>query len=153
MLTLGEDSYITLTDALTYFDRRLHSDAWTTASDADREKALRAATTLIDLCDFKGQRTTASQPLAWPRRYVFDREGCLVPADAPPAAIKHAACEMAIHVLSRDPAQAGAGITRKLVGDLQVDYSAAQPDPLPALARRLLSSYLLDSANTARLVP
>lgn len=153
MLALGEDTYITLDDAQAYFAQRLHADAWTAATDADREKALRTATTLLDLNDFKGQRTARSQPLAWPRRYIVGPDGCIEPADLLPAAIKSATCEMAIHVLRRDPAQANPTVTRRAVGDLQVDYAASQPDLLPTLVRRLLSPYLLDGANIARLIP
>lgn len=41
-------------EATDYFAQRLHETAWTNASDTDREKALVAATQIIDGLNFKG---------------------------------------------------------------------------------------------------
>ena len=48
--------YGTLDEANDYFAKRLHEFAWSAASMADREKALIAATRLIDDLNFKGYR-------------------------------------------------------------------------------------------------
>jgi hypothetical protein len=153
-LTPGEDTYISTEDAQTYFDGRLYSTTWTAASPEDKERALRAATSLIDQCDFKGNRTSSAQPLKWPRRYVADDEGRMLPSDLIPDPVKHAVCELAIYLLANDPAQQSAStVTHRVVGDLEVTYSAAQPDTLPPLVRRLLSPFLIVGANTAQLIP
>ena len=50
--------YGTLTEANTYFDERLHADAWTDAVSADREKAMNQARISIDNLNFKGVKST-----------------------------------------------------------------------------------------------
>jgi hypothetical protein len=46
--------YGTVTGADTYFDERLHTDAWDTVSSAVKLKALKQATRIIDNLNFKG---------------------------------------------------------------------------------------------------
>ncbi|KPK52069.1 MAG: hypothetical protein AMS22_09840 [Thiotrichales bacterium SG8_50] len=50
--------YGTITEANEYFSYRLHEEAWSDASTADREKALIRATAIIDALNFKGQKAT-----------------------------------------------------------------------------------------------
>jgi hypothetical protein len=56
--------YGTPEEAATYFANRLYEEAWTAATDADRERALIAATRIIDTLNFKG---TANGDLEFPR--------------------------------------------------------------------------------------
>lgn len=76
-----------IAEAQSYFDQRLHEFAWSAASVADREKALIAATRLVDGLNYKGyknavyllleatpdatveavQAAEATQPLEFPR--------------------------------------------------------------------------------------
>jgi hypothetical protein len=76
-----------IAEAGEYFAQRLHETAWTSASDADREKALIAARGIIDALNYKGSKASvytllqanslasqdeiraaeASQPLEFPR--------------------------------------------------------------------------------------
>jgi hypothetical protein len=48
--------YGTLSEAQDYFDARLHEYAWSEADPADRPKALRAATIILDTLNYKGQK-------------------------------------------------------------------------------------------------
>lgn len=50
--------YGTLADANTYFDARLHEQAWADSSAEDRPKALWAATMIIDALNYKGEKNT-----------------------------------------------------------------------------------------------
>ena len=50
--------YGTLVAAAEYFDNRLFSDAWDDASTTNRQKALIAATRIIDALNFKGDKAT-----------------------------------------------------------------------------------------------
>ena len=88
MPTLGTDSYADLIFAEDYFLRKMHTQPWDQANDAQRSKALFEASIRIDRLNFKGCRTSATQPLAWPR----DSES--VPDD-----IKIASCELAMALL------------------------------------------------------
>jgi hypothetical protein len=49
-------AYVTLSEAQTYFDGRLHETAWSQASGTDRSKSLDAATQIIDALNFKGYK-------------------------------------------------------------------------------------------------
>lgn len=50
--------YGSLADANTYFDARLHEQAWANSSAEDRPKALWAATMIIDALNYKGEKNT-----------------------------------------------------------------------------------------------
>jgi hypothetical protein len=50
--------YGTLSEANDYFDHRLHEEAWSGADTELREKALWAATQIIDTLNFKGNKAT-----------------------------------------------------------------------------------------------
>jgi len=101
-------------EATAYFAQRLHETAWSSASDDDREKALIAATQIIDGLNFKGckhsvytlldansaadasdiQAAEASQALEFPRG--ADTEA--------PEAIRRACYEIAYALLDgKDP--------------------------------------------------
>jgi hypothetical protein len=153
MITIGEDTFVSLEYANAYFARRPYSSAWTTATEEARENALIAAARHLDVLDWEGFRTSKAQPLSWPRRYVLDHEGELVPADFIPPRLAQAQCELAILSLAKDLTTIEPGIRRKRVGDLEVEYESAMPDVLPAHVRRLVSSLMRDqSPHSARLI-
>lgn len=52
----GDTAAQRIAEATEYFAQRLHETAWTAASDANREKALIAATQIIDGLNFKGYK-------------------------------------------------------------------------------------------------
>lgn len=55
---INSDYYGTLQEAQDYFDGRLHETAWSNAKAADRPKALRSATRIINTLNFKGHKAT-----------------------------------------------------------------------------------------------
>ena len=57
-MAISSEYYGTLEEAQAYFEGRLHETAWSEATPADRPKALRAATRIIDTLNFKGRRAT-----------------------------------------------------------------------------------------------
>lgn len=56
--------YVSMSEAQTYFDDRLHETAWSEASPADRQKSLIAATRIIDRLNFKGYKKPVYDLLA-----------------------------------------------------------------------------------------
>jgi hypothetical protein len=66
-LTVGTDSYISVTDADTYFSGVLYPDPWTTTDNATKEKALRLATRRIDSLMIRGVKADPEQTLEFPR--------------------------------------------------------------------------------------
>lgn len=78
--------YINLTDANTYFeDLRFETDAWDSASDAEKNKALSIATADIDRLNFYGIKAVKTQELEFPRKGQT----------AVPKEIGYACCEQA----------------------------------------------------------
>jgi len=152
-LTVGTDTYLDLEGAAAYFNDRLHSQAWVAATDPDRERALKTATRLLDTLDYQGVRTSRTQGLAWPRLCIMDPRGSAVPGNTVPTFVSAACAEWGIWLLSHDPAQPVHTVTRKQVGDLNVELAASLPDALPPLVRAYLAPFLSGSQNTAQIVP
>ena len=59
--------YGSLNNAIAYFEQRLHSKGFKSASQTDRQKALSMATQIVDSLNFTGSKTTEDQPLEFPR--------------------------------------------------------------------------------------
>jgi hypothetical protein len=87
--SVGGTIYGTVLGATAYFATRLNSLAWTNATNADRVSALTEATRLIDNLNYKGDKTSTTQALEFPRGGDI-----LVPTN-----IQYAAYELAIRLL------------------------------------------------------
>ena len=127
------DSYISITDANSYFTDRGSPSDWSGLNDAGKESALRYATAYLDgIYKFVGEVTTTSQSLAWPREGAFDEEGRNLEANVIPQRVKDATCELALlHTttpLNKSYARGGA-IERQKVGPIETSYfSSARSD-------------------------
>ena len=156
--------YGTLDEANEYFSNRLHEIAWSEADPADRPKALRAATIIIDTLNYKGNKyavyalletnpdatpeeiraAEASQPLEFPRGEDTTT----------PEAIRIAQYEMAHALLDGvDPELElqNLGIISSGLASVRTTYNRAQVpiehivNGVPsALAWRLLMPFLRD---------
>jgi len=60
--------YANRVQAQQYFDGRLGTQAWDSATATDQDKSLAQATTLIDRLDFAGEKVDPAQQLQFPRR-------------------------------------------------------------------------------------
>lgn len=99
------NSYVSLVDATSYAVDYGLSSAWSMATEASQEEALRLGTQYIDLeysDRFKGNKTTRDQALAWPRTNVVDSDGFTYNSDEMPVCLKYAVVEAAIRVLDGD---------------------------------------------------
>jgi hypothetical protein len=67
-LTVGTNTYLSLTNANTYFESRIYSDSWTNASDNNKTLALVLACKKIDRQMLRGKKALPTQPLEFPRR-------------------------------------------------------------------------------------
>jgi len=81
--------YTTISETNTYFETRLHTDAWDEASTTERTAALTMATEAIDRLNFLGKMAEDDQELQFPRDEDTD-----VPND-----IKKACSEIALALL------------------------------------------------------
>ena len=112
------DSYLSVADADTYHTAHGNPAAWSSASDADKEEALRLATQYIDVVygrRFSGTKLAATQALRWPRNGVYDDEGQLLDNDSIPVRVEQATAELALRQLGADllPDEAEPGDIKK----------------------------------------
>ncbi len=97
-LTKGTNSYVTEAEATAYVADRLHADAWTEATEGNRQKALLMACKLLDgHILWTGYKTDDAQALAWPRIGVTG-----VTMDVVPASVGIAQMELALILLKTD---------------------------------------------------
>lgn len=109
----SSNSFLTLADANQYFDDRPGNTDWTGASDDAKNQALLFSTKMLDkLYSYKGERSTTTQSLSWPRKYVPDPDPDVVytaenirlrdiymDSDAVPSRVEHATCEQALALI------------------------------------------------------
>jgi hypothetical protein len=97
------NTYSTLAEAETYFEKRLHKSDWTDETDANKNIALVMSTRLLDeYFLWHGFQYSSSQALLWPRSNVFDVEGNPVTAGTIPDFLKDATAEFAMFLLAED---------------------------------------------------
>lgn len=98
-IVAGANSYATVEFGDTYSSDYGAPAAWTSSTTAQKEEALRMGTRDIDALfeeRFVGMRSDEDQELAWPRLYVYDRNGFAIASDAVPTAVKQATVLAAI---------------------------------------------------------
>jgi hypothetical protein len=131
------NSYATLDEAASYFEVRLHDEAWESAATEDQKAALVWATRLIDGFDpcpdlpstlgpWTGTVSSATQALAWPRTGMTDSNGRAIASTVIPNQLKWAEFEQALALLKADrtlESAAGAqGITRLKAGSVELGF-------------------------------
>jgi len=118
-------SYISAADADTYFGDRYGADQWRAATEVHKTQALATATRHIDMQRLRGRKTDDTQPLAFPRAIYW--RGAWNADTTVPEAVKAAACEEALAILSHDTQRAARqreGLTSVSIGDASESYSA-----------------------------
>jgi hypothetical protein len=97
------NSYATAAEGDAYHEGHVDAGVWTAATTSAKEQALVHSTRTLDamVIDWKGTRGSCTQALAWPRDGAR-LDGCAVPHDIVPAAVKNATIELARLLLSSD---------------------------------------------------
>lgn len=117
----NSDSYITVTDADTYFTTRgLNTAPWDDYT-GDYEQLLRRACTMLDQLDFVGDRFTATQALKWPRWHedsaeLITKDGRELATNAIPSDIKYAQCEIALWLADTGGTVAAGTVSELTIG-------------------------------------
>jgi hypothetical protein len=94
------NSYISVTDADTYFSDRNNS-TWSAATTENKTFALIKAWQYLDYnFNFKGCRLTTTQNTEWPRSYAYTSCGCAI--EGIPVNLTYAQCEYAVRALSEE---------------------------------------------------
>ena len=97
------NSYLAVADADTYHTDHSASSTWSSASTANKEKALRLATQYLDAKygrRWVGTRWSLGQALDWPRSYVVLYDIYVQSTAVLPVELKHATAELALKQLS-----------------------------------------------------
>lgn len=131
-LIVGENSYATAVEADAYFTTRLGAAAWTAATAAQREQALREAFRALEALRYVGAPFVAAQTAQWPRAGILSPNGDPLPAGVMPPFLITAQCEEALALLEleADPAHVlretlrRQGVTATTVGDVREVYGA-----------------------------
>lgn len=139
---VGDDAYATYSEGDTYFDAQLNADSWTDATTANKNKALKMATSMIDRLNFRGELASESQDLQFPRKDDDD-----VPQD-----IKNACFEIAIVLLDgKDPEMEydNLRMLSQTYANIKSTYIPSPPEHIvagipSAKAWRFLKPYLRD---------
>ena len=121
------NSYVTLTEANSYFETVPDSSTWTNKTDDQKNRSLIAATRWIDTFVFQGDRCDEDQALKFPRtNYQVDRVelSCSIITNN----IKYAQYELARALANDTDAITGntgtAGVPAEFeLGDLKVKYN------------------------------
>jgi hypothetical protein len=152
------NSYVTLSEANSYFADRAHVDAW--ESEDNQPQALITASQVIDwYVTWKGVRVSGVQSMDWPRSGVYDKVGVLYPEDVIPPDVKIAVYEMALASLEGDRTQDGdlAGLSEVRAASLMIKTDDGlyntKPDTIPDHIWKILSGLTTKSGiGVVRLV-
>jgi hypothetical protein len=150
---VGTDTYATQVALAAYLATRLGTDAWDTASEANRIKAsLQACRAIETLAPFKGAVASTAQALNWPRDDVYDPRGVEYASTGYPTPLVQAQAEEALALLQQittagtvgDTAAAldrARGIKARSLNKASVTYGDAPP--LAGGALRSATAYQL----------
>jgi len=99
------NAYISLADADTYHEERLHVDTWTASTSTDdiKNRGIVQATLLLDsLVNWSGSNVDDDQALRWPRDGVYTPDGDEVDNDSIPTFLKNATAEYTRLLIASD---------------------------------------------------
>lgn len=148
------ESYCAVADADAYH-AALSQTAWADLDTADKETALRKATTFVDWrFRFSGTKRTAEQALAWPRVGASDY-GWLVDDATIPAKLQRAVAEAALLSVTSDLTPNGApegAVLSESVDALSVSYAPGQSGAVRFKSVEALLAGLSASGNIINVV-
>jgi hypothetical protein len=150
------DSYVSESDADTYFDDRNESE-WANLNQSQKSAALRKATSFLDShFDWKGGVANQGQSLDWPREDVENDESQEVDSDVIPEAVRDACMELAFHAAVEgdlEPMTDPGENKRIVAGSVEIEYADNQtPGQSFSKVQKLLGGLTLGGHNSARLI-
>jgi len=153
------NSYCTLVESNGYHEAHVYGASWIDAEDEQKNQALVWATRLLDeQVDWKGDVTSLTQALRWPRFMVPDRDGRLYFDSATiPIFLKHATAELARHLLAGDRTEERSiGISSVTADTVEVTFDKHDVKPiLPPSVVSIVQAYgtvIGPGSGTAKLV-
>ena len=151
---MDANSNITVEDASDYFEARLNSSAWDTATEDNQKASVVFATSVIDVAyDWVGYKATQAQALRWPRTGVFDPDSFAVESDEIPQFLADATAEMALALLENDRLEEDGtlGFSQIKVGPIFLQISRGdRRGVVPDTVESMLSFYGVKQRRAAR---
>ena len=137
------NSYISLTDANTYWADYGSPADWDNATDAEKSSALMYATRwLDDNYQWYSLIYKTTQSLGWPRWSFYDSENREIASGAVPQRIKDATCELALaHLKDNLNSVDNEGIKSEKIGDASVTYSSSSNQKSYSFIKLSLKEY------------
>jgi hypothetical protein len=165
-LTKGVNSYVSTSEADSYFEDRLDVAAWIIAGDEMKEQALVTATRLLDQKRWHGSSVSADQALAFPRvgsfmdharglRIAFTSSYVFVATDETETSLKRdirlvreATYELAYHLMNNEGLLDATGtITDIKVGPIQLK-EIKDPSGVPSAVSRGITPMVRNSSRS-----
>lgn len=156
--TTDFSSLVSVAEADAYLLASLELSAvWSAASTTTKSSAVVTATRMLDRIKWVGSKTSAAQPLSWPRSGVVDEEGEDVADDEVPQAVEDACCLLAGRLVASPGLSSGVSgsVSQVTTGNVSVTFGRAQettaesglPFDVEFLLRQFMVGY--DSSGTA----
>jgi hypothetical protein len=150
-LIKGTNSYVSVTEATSYFENRIDVAAWEAASNTQKEQSLVTATRILETMDWTGVAVSDSQSLAFPRTgtYFDPRLGydTTLSSVAATNRINNATFELAYHLLNNDGLLDETGDVDKLtVGKIDLT-TIRRPSTLPATVKNLVRPLMVNAGS------
>ena len=140
----SSDSFITVAEADAYYANHLYATTWDAGTTANKEKALKMATRILDeKCAWSGTRATSTQALGWGRSDVV-YDGITVSSTEMPIQISNATAEFAGHLLASDLTvnAEGKGLNSLKVGDISLDFDKSDTaGVMPDIVQEMLRGW------------
>jgi len=157
-LTVGQNSYVDVATADTYFTYMIHATVWRESADTTtKEQALITATAFLDRQDWEGTRyqPVATQPLEWPRSGLQDKDGNDLDETAVPQQILDATCELGLALINDpsllDSTGTGSGNIKRLkAGSAEIEYIRSEKGTrFPTIVQELIGLWLTAGSGGA----
>ncbi len=153
-VTVNENSYISLSDANTYFENRLYTEAWdnTSSDESEKEIALIWACNLLEKrVKWYGAKTDSSQTLQWPRQGLVNLYRQAVDSSSIPQSVKAVQCELALYLLENNPMTINTGIEKMDIEGLTMNLkNSGVTIPHKIFSPIKIFGELLDNPGTYR---
>jgi len=150
-LVKGTNSYVTVAEAEVYFETRIDTDAWVSASASMKAQALVTASSLLNDLSWVGVAISESQTLAFPRAgYFLDPligYEVAIPSTVPKR-VENACFELAYHLINTDGLLDDTGFVKDLtIGGIALNITRA-PSVIPGTVKRVIRPLLLKAGNS-----
>ena len=145
----SSNSYVSRANADTFFEGRYSDGGWSALSSANKDRALVAATRIIDRETFLESPATTTQRLKWPRLYVRKVDAVnycdYYLVTELPQQLKDAVCEMALNLVALAVTETAGRKVKSFASDDQsfvYESDGRAAGALPSAVMELLSPFL-----------